>query len=295
MKKYILYLLLLKKIIYISLYPYIKDKSRISHTIKLGMENYLIFQPAKFRATKVNRNLLKKFQTVRFMTLDGARLFAWFVPPQENKPTIIYFHGQAESILMHQNIVEFGLKNGYGVFLLSYRGHYRSWGIPSEAGVYRDAETALDWLEREAKIKAKDIILWGHSLGTTIAANTALNNKVKALILQSPITDIETAAKDMAKFYIRKIRILPKITKFVQKHMNDIHFIQKFDTINKIPKIKCPIFLCHSKVDKVAPSKNSRALYERNINAQLFLSDKGSHWDSAWCMDKIADFIKNLR
>ena len=100
--------------------------SKFLRFFRMGIENYLIFQPAKLRAVRIKRDLLGKFKTLRFITLDGARLFAWFIKPQENKPTILYFHGQAESILNHQDIAEFALKNGYGLFMLSYRGHYLS-------------------------------------------------------------------------------------------------------------------------------------------------------------------------
>ena len=180
--------------------------SRFLRFFRMGMENYLIFQPAKLRAVRIKRELLGKFKTVRFVTLDGARLFAWFIPPKENKPTILYFHGQAESILNHQDIAEFAIKNGYGLFMLSYRGHYRSWGLPSEKGIYTDAQTAINKL-KDLGIEAKDIILWGHSLGTTVATNTAVHNEVKALILQSAVLNMHYSAIDMANFYLRRLRV----------------------------------------------------------------------------------------
>ncbi len=267
-------------------------KSKISSFFRLGIENYLIFQPAKLRAIRVQRNLLKKFQTVRFASIDGARLFAWYVESKENKPTILYFHGQAESILTHQDIVEFALKNGYGIFMLSYRGHYRAWGLPSEKGVYKDAQAAINKLN-EFNVKTNNIILWGHSLGTTVATETAVHNNVKALILQSPIKDIYSASQDLANFYIRRLKF-HWLRKYIKNHLKDIQFIQKFDNINKIAKIHCPILLVHSKTDRIAPSKNSRELYEKKLNAQIYLAERGSHWDNKWCIKKISEFIANL-
>ena len=293
MQKYLFYLLLFKKVFYIMIYPFFQGNSKFLRFFRLGMENYLIFQPAKLRAKRVQRNLLKKFKTVRFATKDGARLFAWFIPPQENKPTILYFHGQAESILSHQDVAEFALKNGYGVFLLSYRGHYRSWGLPSEKGIFTDAQTAVEKLNSFG-IETKDIILWGHSLGTTVAMNTAVNNEVKALILQSPIKDITSAAQDIASFYYRRLKIV-SLRHYIKKHFKDVVFLQKFDNLNKIAKVQCPILIVHSKTDRVAPSKNSRELYEHKLNAQLFLAERGSHWEMKWCIKRIADFIAGLK
>ena len=292
MKKFVYYLLLFKKVFYIAIYPLFMGESKFFRFFRIGMENYLIFQPAKFRAQRINRNLLKRFKTVRFVSKDCARLFAWFVEPQKGKPTILYFHGQAESILAHQDVVEFALKNGYGVFMLSYRGHYRSWGLPSEQGIFNDAQAALEKLD-EFGVKSKDVILWGHSLGTTVAMNTAVNNEVKALILQSPIKNIQTAAYDVANFYFRRLKIV-WLRKYIKSHFKDVKFLQKFDNIGKIAQVNCPILLVHSKTDRVSPSKNSRELYERKLNSQLYLAERGSHWDMDWCIKRIADFIVNL-
>jgi len=274
------------------IYPYFMGKSKLSLIIRMGIENYLIFQPAKLRMMRVQRNLLKKFKTIRFASNDGARLFAWFIPPQDNKPTILYFHGQAESILYHQDIAEFALKKGYGAFLLSYRGHYRAWGLPSEKGIYSDAQAAILKL-KSLGIETVNIILWGHSLGTTVAMNTAVHNNVKALVLQSPIKDLSTGAYDLVNFYLRRLK-LPWLRKYVKQHFKDIKFIQKFDNLQKISKVNCPILLVHSKTDRIAPSKNSRELYEHKLNAQIYLAERGSHWETKWCIKKISEFIENL-
>ncbi len=267
-------------------------KSRFYSIIRMGIENYLIFQPAKLRMTRVQRNLLKKFETIRFQSTDGARLFAWFIKPQGNKPTILYFHGQAESILYHQDIAEFALKKGYGAFLLSYRGHYRAWGLPSENGIYNDGQSAILKLNLLG-IETKNIIVWGHSLGTTVATNTAAHNKVKGLILQSPIKDLPSAANDLFNFYIRRIKV-HFIRRYLKMHFKEIKFIQKFDNLGKISKVRCPVIFLHSKTDRIAPSKNSRELYEKKLNAQIYLAERGSHWETKWCIKKISEFIENL-
>lgn len=292
MRKFLYYLLLFKKALYIMIYPFFMGKSRFYSIIRMGIENYLIFQPAKLRMTRVQRNLLKKFETIRFQSTDGARLFAWFIKPQGNKPTILYFHGQAESILYHQDIAEFALKKGYGAFLLSYRGHYRAWGLPSENGIYNDGQSAILKLNLLG-IETKNIIVWGHSLGTTVATNTAAHNKVKGLILQSPIKDLPSAANDLFNFYIRRIKV-HFIRRYLKMHFKEIKFIQKFDNLGKISKVRCPVIFLHSKTDRIAPSKNSRELYEKKLNAQIYLAERGSHWETKWCIKKISEFIENL-
>ena len=53
--------------------------------------------------------------------------------------------------------------------------------------------------------------------------------------------------------------------------------------------------LVHSKTARVAPSKNARILAWVNENAELYLAPRGSHWSMNWCIDKIADYIANLK
>ena len=291
MRKILFYLLLFKKAIYLFIYPLFTGAKWL-RPIRLSMENYLIFQPAKLRAQKVDKSLLKKFVPIRFITEDNAKLYAWYIPPKENKPVVLFFHGQAESILAHQNIAKLCLNNGLGLFLLSYRGHYKSWGLPSEKGVYTDAQASIKKLN-ELGIFTENIILWGHSLGTTVAVETAKNFHVKALILQSPIKDFKSAAIDISKFYFKKMRMY--MLRAISGHLiRGCKFIQKFDNLSKISKVKCPILIMHSKADKIAPYYNSMALANENDSAELFLSKKGNHWLNEWCFDKVLEFIGKL-
>lgn len=291
MRKILFYILLFKKAVYLFIYPLFTGAKWLK-PIRLAMENYLIFQPAKLRAQKVEKALLKKYIPIRFITKDNAKLYAWYIPPKENKPVILFFHGQAESILAHQDVAKLCLNNGLGLFLLSYRGHYKSWGLPSEKGVYTDAQTAVEKLN-ELGINTESIILWGHSLGTTVAVEMAKNNPVKALILQSPIKDIKSAAIDISKFYFKKMRMY--MLRAISGHLiRGCKFIQKFDNLSKISKVKCPILIMHSKADKIAPYYNSMALANENDSAELFLSKKGNHWLNEWCFDKVLEFIGKL-
>ena len=292
MKKIIFYLIILKKALYLLLYNSFRQKNRLFIKIRKNIENYLFFQPSKFRAVPLDRDLLGKFKPVRFLTTDRVKLYAWFIAPKENMPTILYLHGQAESILKHQNVAKFCLNNGLGLFLLSYRGHYKSSGRPSEKGVYTDAQSALYQLEKLG-VNIKNIVIWGHSMGTVTALETAMNNDVKAVILQSPIKDIKTAAYDVNNFYFRRIH-LPKLSAINNEIILNTDFVQKFDGLSKIKNVKCPILILHSKTDRIAPYTNSVELSKNNPNAILKVFDKGTHWDCAWCIDTILEFIQDM-
>lgn len=292
MRKLFFYLFILKKVVLLILYPLFDKSDKFSLTVRKNIENYIIFQPSKLRAKKLKRALLKKFTPLRFINSDGIKLYAWFIKPKENMPVMLHFHGQAESILSHQDVALYCLEKGFGLFMLSYRGHYKSSGKASELGIYKDAQTAIKQLKKLGVDKDK-IILWGHSLGTVVALETAVNNKIMGLILQSPIKEIKSAAIDVSNFYYERLH-LNMVARFVNKHINKIDFLQKMDNMSKIKNVKCPILIMHNKTDKIAPFQNSIDLANQNKNAQLYIADIGSHWDADWCFDKVFEFVNSL-
>lgn len=285
-------MIILKKLILLSLYPFFEREGEFFAALRRKIENYLIFEPSKLRAKRIKRELLKQFIPQRFINCQGIKLYGWFIKPKERNPVILHLHGQAESILSHQDIALYCIKNGFGLFMLSYRGHYKSAGKASEDGVYEDAQCAINQLKKLGVDKDK-IIVWGHSLGTVVALETAIQNKVSGVILQSPIKEIKSAAIDVSDFYYNRLR-LNFMAKFAKRKLKNINFIQKMDGINKIKLVNCPILLLHSKYDKIAPCQNSLELAEQNPNSQVFISEKGNHWDADWCLDKVFEFIKSL-
>ncbi|MDD3436012.1 MAG: alpha/beta fold hydrolase [Candidatus Gastranaerophilales bacterium] len=292
MRKIFFYFFIFKKVILLLIYPLFEKKGKFFITVRKNIENYLIFQPSKLRAKRIQRGLLKKINPLRFINSEGIKLYAWFIKPKNKMPVILHLHGQAESILSHQDIALYCLEKGFGLFMLSYRGHYKSSGKASEQGVYNDAQDAILQLKKLGVDKDK-IILWGHSLGTVVTLETALNNNILGVILQSPIKEIKSAASDISYFYYKRLH-LDLLAFFIKKHIEKIDFIQKIDNLSRIGKVECPILILHSKFDKITPCQNALELAEINTNALLYISESGNHWDATWCFDKVFEFINSL-
>ena len=292
MRKLFFNLLIFKKVFLLFIYPLLEREGRLFALARKSIENYIIFQPSKLRARRIQRGLLKKINPQRFINPEGIKLYAWFIKPKNKMPVFLHLHGQAESILSHQDIALYCLDKGFGLFMLSYRGHYKSSGAASEQGLYNDAQMAINHLKKLGVDKDK-IILWGHSLGSAIATEMAIRNKVCGVILQSPIKEIKSAAIDVYDFYGEKL-YLNILTPFAKKHIQQMTFIQKMDNIGKIKNIRCPILILHSKLDKIAPCENSVELSKQNLNVQLYLSETGSHWDADWCLDRVFEFAESL-
>src|SRR5262245_42690306 len=82
-------------------------------------------------------------------TPDGARLVAWYGKAQPGGPTLLYFHGNGGSLADRAPRIERFMNEGWGVYMLTYRGYGGSTGSPSEAANVADARLAYAALLRE--------------------------------------------------------------------------------------------------------------------------------------------------
>ena len=78
--------------------------------------------------------------------------------------------------------------------------------VPDEPGLYADAEAALGTL-RARGIGAERIVLWGHSLGTGVAAEMARRGRGAALVLVSPYTSIDRLVTAVVPFAAARLLV----------------------------------------------------------------------------------------
>ena len=120
-------------------------------------------------------------------TEDGLSLRSWYKAAIQNKPTIIYFQGNADNIRARGPLVRPYLDEGYGVLLLGYRGYGGNPGQSSEKGLYTDGRGALDFLKKQG-VKPQCMVLYGESLGTGVAIQLASEQPVGGVVLQAAFT-----------------------------------------------------------------------------------------------------------
>src|SRR4051812_42168481 len=110
-------------------------------------------------------------------TTDGETLVAWYRPPgADDKPIILYFHGNGGSLRMRADRFRKLMANGSGLLAVSWRGYGGSSGTPNEAGLKIDAQTAYAFAAE--RYPANRIVVFGESLGTAIAIAIAAEKPV---------------------------------------------------------------------------------------------------------------------
>jgi len=260
---------------------------------KIKAENFIFFSPRVYKVSYIRKEVKQSVEQIRLFTKDMVRLYAAYLEAEEGKPTVIFFHGQSENITKWQDTLLFLKKLGYGALFLSYRGHFKSAGRPSEQGVYTDAETAVEFLLKKG-IKENDIILWGRSLGSAAALQTALKYKVGCVIIESGILDIKTAAKSVFKRYI-KIFHIHIIKDFIMWLITSSEFLQKFNNKEKISKVDIPVLIIHAKNDEKINYEQAEELHNENPDTKLILEEDGSHDRTDWAFSYIEEFLKENR
>src|SRR5262245_16898636 len=129
---------------------------------------------------------LPQAEEVTLDTADGERVILWHVPPQGEKPVVLYFHGNGASLRWRNERFRTLTDDGTGLLALSYRGYGGSSGSPTEAGLMKDAAAAYAFAI--ARYPAQRIVVWGEALGSGVAIPLAAQKPGGHLILQSPVT-----------------------------------------------------------------------------------------------------------
>ncbi|MCP4634482.1 MAG: alpha/beta hydrolase, partial [candidate division Zixibacteria bacterium] len=148
------------------------------------------------------------------------------------------------------------------VFIFDYRGYGKSGGKISENGTYLDSEAAMNYLVNEKQTDPTNIVIFGRSLGGSIASWLAKEHTPCALILESSFTSVADAAGDVYPF-------LP------------VKLISRFDynTQENVRIVKCPILIVHSRQDELIKFKHGQKLFETSGEPKMFLELTGSHND----------------
>jgi len=136
---------------------------------------------------------------VDYQASDGQGLVGLLLRAEEPQaPTLVYFHGNAESAGRNLDLGRALQRRGCHVFLAEFRGFGGVGGQPSEAGLLLDGEAALAAVERALGTPPEQVVLCGRSLGSGVASGLAGRGRGRRVILLSPYTSITDIAARMA-------------------------------------------------------------------------------------------------
>lgn len=203
--------------------------------------------------------------------------FEWFSRSKfPNVKYIIYCHGNAGNISHRKFIIDICKHANCNLLLFDYRGFGLSSGKAMLDQLMEDGETAYEWLR--AKISTvkksisvdeqddvdKNIVVWGESMGGSVAVHLAQKYHPGGLILLATFSSLSDLIRDHLGFGLGTI--IPKITYNINRYPESKSMIQG---------VKCPITIMHSQRDELIPFKHAITL-NNNIshkNHQLIKID----------------------
>jgi len=242
------------------------------------LHRYFVYVPDRKRLAPKDAGLAGVEEVV-FKATDGTRLIAWYRAAQPGKPTLLYFGGNSGSAAYRSNKIKAIGADGYGVFMLNYRGFGGSGGRPTEKRITADAVSAYDYL-RGLGVAPHDIVAYGESLGTAVATRLSLQREVTALVLEAPFTSVVDVGLLMWPFLPLKLIM-----------------VDQYRTIDRIGQVTAPLFIIHGGRDNVIPLDQARRLlHEANEPKTLSLVARAGHNDlfelGAW--GRVRDFLASL-
>lgn len=185
-------------------------------------------------------------EDVWFQASDGVRLFGWYVEAAADRPIILWCHGNAGNIINRLDNLRLLYRIGLSVFLFDYRGYGKSQSArPSERGLYEDAYGAYDYLVRTRRIRSERIVLFGRSLGASVAGELAVQRPASGLILESSFPSIEA----VAKLYYGGF---------------PAHWFlgAEFRLVDRLPYLSLPKLIVHGDKDSIIPLELGRRVFD---------------------------------
>jgi pimeloyl-ACP methyl ester carboxylesterase len=205
---------------------------------------------------------------VEVVTSDSVQLRGWYLPPNpppqsgSTAPGLIWFYGNMESIEGIAPVLREFRPVGVGMLALDYRGYGASAGVPSEDGVYLDAEAAWDFLVNQSVIDSNRVAVYGRSIGSAVALYLATERPVRAVVLDSPFTSGRDMATEHYPFLPQSLVRL------------------SLDNVGRAQRLAVPLLVFHGTEDWIAPVEMARSVAQAGRAEELIEIEGAGHNDT---------------
>ena len=252
--------------------------SLISIALLIFFQDYLVFPQLKFQ--RFNPAPLSFYQTppiggeIFYLTAaDGIKfqVASLSPPPDQGTPkhVVALFHGNGGTVQRFYSYMEALVKKGFTVYQLEYRGYGASEGWPTIDLLVSDAELMLQEISKREGVPISEIIPFGISFGTGIAAKLAADHQSTALGLVASYSSLKDAGRNR-----------PVIGLFASFMHNDIDSLANISAL----KSSC-VVAAHGVADPIINYGQSEALqtaYRGSSKFVLLLAPEADHNNIFW-------------
>jgi fermentation-respiration switch protein FrsA (DUF1100 family) len=178
---------------------------------------------------------------------------------------LLWCHGNAGNVIHRlENLAEL-YRLGLSVFIFDYRGYGRSAGKPSEEGLYHDALAAYGYLVGTRGVRPERLILFGRSLGASVAGEVASRKPAAGLVLESPFPSIAAMAR----------------THYAGLPMHWL-LSGRFPLNERLPRISMPVLVIHGDRDDIVPIALGREVFAAAREPKSFYVIEGANHNDTY-------------
>jgi pimeloyl-ACP methyl ester carboxylesterase len=176
------------------------------------------------------------------------------------QPVVVFAHGNGEVIDYWISALHGFQERGIGVLLVEYPGYGRSTGSPSERSIRAAMDAAYDRIAADPRVDRNRIFGFGQSLGGGAICLLARDRPLRALILQSTFTSLDS---------------------FTTRYWAPSFLLRDhFDNLSSVRHFPGPVLLIHGREDPVIPWQQGQQLAAASPHSTFKLYDCGHVcWD----------------
>lgn len=203
----------------------------------------------------------------------GTTIYGFFVKSAgaHRDVTILYCHGNKESIEPYWDRTELLYQAGYNVFIFDYEGFGMSGGECSEEALYADGQAALNYVRSRPDVDPDRIVYYGFSLGAAVAIDLAANVRPPVtLICEAPFASGEALLQSGALLDIP----------------GSVALKGDYNNAAKIRNVHVPLLVLHGTEDRfIDMTRNGQVVFENANEPKQFIRVAGAgHSTIPWTM-----------
>ncbi len=226
------------------------------------LQRHLVFHPVGLTGATPADDRLTDYKDVSFPSFDGVTLTGWWIehPGHDpNRPILLYCHGNADCLSQLAQVSKIFYDFGFDALIFDYRCYGGSQKAPlSEKAVDGDALAAYEWLKAKG-IPDSRILIWGHSLGSSVAAWLAAQTHPAGLILEGAFPSICAVSRYRNPWLL----VFPFM------------IWDKFGTEKYVTERSCPLLEVHAEKDTVIPIELGQRVFSQAVAPKQWITITG--------------------
>lgn len=194
-----------------------------------------------------------------FIDTGDGEIHGWFFAAAQKAPTLLYIHGNADTIAHRLPVIKGYLALGLNVFIYDPHGYGRSQGRANRSNFVSDAFAAFRYLTGLMHIPPQDIVVLGQSLGGVPALRIANSEPVAGLILEGTFTSVRGIVRDL----------YPRLPLWMLTSGD-------FDNEREVRRLKIPVLFINGSEDKTIAPHHSQRLFDIAPEPREYLRVEGA-------------------